>query len=113
MESSQTATTDRSGQKETLVIARSEIDHVNRALKGLHVTHWMPRAWPEGDRTSGKSAIDIQFPPHADEVREGTERRVKLSRGTLCIRPTAQDPETCWVWGVSNMGSPLGRVPKS
>ena len=112
MESSQTIVTDRSGQKETLVIARTELDHVNRALKGLHLVHWMPRAHPEGDRASGMCAIDIQYPPHAEEARDATMRKVKLPRGFLCSRPVGDGSGVLWVWGVGAHGSPLGRPPK-
>jgi len=101
---------DRSGQRETLIVTRAELDHVNRALKGLHVTHWMPRAYPEGDRSSGKVAIDIQYPPHAEEVRDGETRKVKVLKGFLCIRPA--DSEAFWVWGETPTGGRLGRPPK-
>jgi hypothetical protein len=102
--------TDRSGQKETLIITRAELDHVNRALKGLHVTHWMARAYPEGDRSSGRVAIDIQYPPHAEETRDGENRKIKVLKGFLCIRPVG-DGETYWVWGETQTGGHLGRRP--
>jgi hypothetical protein len=105
-----TTLVDRSGQKETLVIARTELDHVRHALKGLHIICWMPRAYPEGDRTSPKCAIDIQFPPHSEETRNGPVRRVKVFKGTLCIQPTIED-EVSWVWGETQAGARLGRPP--
>jgi len=110
MESQQTAQ-DRSGQKETLIFARAEIDHVTRALKGLHLTHWMPHAYPDGDRSSGKCAIDVQFPPHTEETREGSTRRIRTARGTLLVRP-AGDGAANWVWGESIHGIALGRPPR-
>lgn len=101
----------RAGQKETLIIARAEIDHVRHALKGLHITSYLPRPWPDGDRTSGKCAIDILYPPHADETRDGTTRRVKVLKGSLIIRPVAENGDACWVWGESSGGSTLGKKP--
>lgn len=102
---------NRAGQKETLIIDRHEIDHVRHALKGLHITSYLPRTWPDGDRTSGKCAIDILYPPHADESLEGTTRKIKVLKGTLKIRPIADHDDACWVWGESAGGSPLGRGP--
>lgn len=102
---------DRSGQKETLVIARSEVDHVRHALKGLHLVCWMPRAHPEGDRSSPLCAIDIQYPPHAEESRVGSLRRVKVHKGTLCIQGVPDANEVCWVWGESLNGGKLGKPP--
>ena len=107
-----TTVIDRSGQRETLIITRAELDHVNRALKGLHLTHWMPRAHPDGDRSSGMVAIDVQYPPHAEEVRDGSTRRVKVPRGFLCVRPVTPNDEACWVWGEDRNGGRLGRPPR-
>lgn len=102
---------DRSGQKETLVIARTEVDHVRHALKGLHIVSWMPRVHPEGDHSSVMCAIDIQLPPHAEEIRSGNTRRLKVGKGHLCIQPAADGSEICWVWGVTATGTRLGRPP--
>jgi hypothetical protein len=102
---------DRSGQKETLVIARSEVDHVRHALKGLHLVCWMPRAYPEGDRSSPMCAIDVQYPPHAEETRNGSLRRVKVYKGTLCIQPVSDGNDASWVWGETQSGGRLGRPP--
>jgi hypothetical protein len=102
---------DRSGQKETLVIARAELDHVRHALKGLHLVCWMPRAHPEGDRSSPMCAIDIQYPPHAEETRLAGLRRVKVYKGTLCIQQVSDGADVCWVWGETPAGSHLGKPP--
>jgi hypothetical protein len=110
MDASQTVI-DRSRQKETLVIARSEIDHVKHALKGLHIVSWFPRPFPDGDHSSPYCAIPIVYPPHADETVNGNRRRIKLQKGMLYIQPMSGIDSACWVWGESQHHITLGRPP--
>ncbi|MBI3819409.1 MAG: hypothetical protein HY286_12005 [Planctomycetes bacterium] len=102
---------NRAGQKESLIIQQRQIDHVRHALKGLHITSYFPRPWPDGDHSSGKCAIDILYPPHADETNDGTTRKIKVLKGTLIIRPVNAPNDACWVWGESTGGHVLGHKP--